>query len=158
VVEVQAAEAPAPLAYVGLVTRALAFAADAAIINVAALAVAGVVALGLSILSIPDWAQNVLLVCGGALFVLWSGLYFVVFWSTTGETPGNHLMRIRVWRADGLGPLRPRQAVLRLIGLMLAALPLMAGFLPILFDARRRGFQDMLAASVVVSAPERPPG
>ena len=35
---------------------------------------------------------------------------------------------------------------------MLAALPLFAGFLPILFDDRRRGLQDMLAGSVVVGA------
>ena len=36
---------------------------------------------------------------------------------------------------------------------MLAALPLFAGFVPILFDRRRRGFQDWLAHTAVVEAP-----
>jgi hypothetical protein len=43
--------------------------------------------------------------------------------------------------------------VLRFGALVLAALPLFAGFLPILVDARRRGLQDMLAHTVVVRAP-----
>jgi hypothetical protein len=38
------------------------------------------------------------------------------------------------------------------VGLTLAAIPLGAGFLPILFDERRRGLQDMLARTVVISA------
>jgi len=46
--------------------------------------------------------------------------------------------------------------VLRLAGLVLAALPLFAGFVPILFDDRRRGVQDMLAGTVVVFAPPVP--
>jgi uncharacterized RDD family membrane protein YckC len=37
---------------------------------------------------------------------------------------------------------------------VLAALPLFAGFLTILVDERRRGLQDMIAATVVVSAHE----
>jgi uncharacterized RDD family membrane protein YckC len=40
--------------------------------------------------------------------------------------------------------------VVRCIGLLLAALPLFAGYLLILFDRRRRGFQDRLARTVVV--------
>jgi uncharacterized RDD family membrane protein YckC len=44
----------------------------------------------------------------------------------------------------------------RLAALVLAALPLFAGFVPILFDERRRGLQDMLAGTVVVLAPPRP--
>jgi uncharacterized RDD family membrane protein YckC len=36
---------------------------------------------------------------------------------------------------------------------MLCAIPLFAGFLPILVDNRRRGPHDILAGSVVVSAP-----
>jgi uncharacterized RDD family membrane protein YckC len=40
--------------------------------------------------------------------------------------------------------------------LILAALPLFAGFLPILLDDRRRGAHDMLAGTVVVPAPPRP--
>jgi uncharacterized RDD family membrane protein YckC len=37
--------------------------------------------------------------------------------------------------------------------MVLCALPLFAGFLPILLDRRRRGLHDMIAGSVVMSAP-----
>ena len=42
---------------------------------------------------------------------------------------------------------------MRCVGVVLAALPLFAGFVPILFDSRRRGFQDWLARTAVVEAP-----
>ena len=146
---------PKPI-YEGLVTRAIAFAVDAAAINVGAFAVAGIVALALSVLSVPDWLEAVLFAVAGVLFVLWTIGYFATFWSTTGQTPGARLMRIRVSRADTGEPIGFGRAVLRLVYLTLAAIPLLAGFLPILFDERRRGLHDMLAGTVVVSAPEEP--
>ena len=92
----------------------------------------------------------------GVLFLLWTIGYFATFWSTTGQTPGDRLMRIRVCDADSGEPIGFGRAVLRLVYLTLAAIPLLAGFLPILFDDRRRGLQDMLAGTVVVSAPDEP--
>ena len=41
---------------------------------------------------------------------------------------------------------------MRCVGVVLAALPLFAGFVPILFDSRRRGFQDWLPHTTVVKA------
>jgi uncharacterized RDD family membrane protein YckC len=41
----------------------------------------------------------------------------------------------------------------RCVGLFLAALPLLLGFLLILLNDRRRGLQDFLARSVVVHTP-----
>jgi len=63
-------------------------------------------------------------------------------------------MRIRVVLAKDGGRLRPGRALVRLGALVLAALPLFAGFLTILVDDRRRGLQDMIAGTVVVAAPE----
>jgi uncharacterized RDD family membrane protein YckC len=143
------------LHYEGLVTRGIAFAIDAAIIDLVAIVVAGGVALALSVLSVSkDSLDTVLIAAGGAAFVVWSVSYFVIFWSTTGQTPGSRLMRIMVRSADDGSIIRPRRAALRFAGLILAAIPLLAGFLPILFDERRRGVQDMLAGTVVVEAPE----
>jgi uncharacterized RDD family membrane protein YckC len=141
---------PAAPAYEGLVTRAIAFSVDAAVINVIALVVGVGVGLALSIFSIPDDLQVVLLACGGAAFVVWTVAYFVVFWSTTGQTPGNRLMHIRVCGDDG-AVLTPRRSLVRFGALLLAALPLLAGFLTVLVDDRRRGLHDMLAGTVVVS-------
>ena len=142
------------LRYEGLVTRGIAFALDAALIDFVAIVVAGAIALALSVLSVPDSLDPVLVALGGALFLAWSVGYFVVFWSTTGQTPGSRLMRITVCRADDSGILRPRGAAFRFACLILAAIPLLAGFLPILFDDRRRGLHDMLAGTVVIEAPE----
>jgi uncharacterized RDD family membrane protein YckC len=143
----------APLEYVGIVTRAIAFATDAAVIQVVAIAVAGTFALILSVLSPPDKVDAVLLVVGGVAYGLWLVGYFVVFWSATGQTPGNRLLQIRVCRAaDGEAP-SAGAALLRFGGLILAALPLFAGFVPILLDDRRRGLHDMIARTVVVPAP-----
>lgn len=139
--------------YEGLVTRTIAFALDAAVINAVAIAVGVAIGLSLSVLSIPDSTEGVLLGVGGAAWVVWSIAYFVGFWSATGQTPGNRLLGIRVCRADDGSTLRPARALLRLIALTLAAIPLLAGFLPILFDSRRRGVHDMVAGSVVVAGP-----
>jgi uncharacterized RDD family membrane protein YckC len=150
----QTAPEPATeLRYEGLVTRGIAFAIDAAVINLVAVVVAAGVALALSVLSVPkDSLDTVLIALGSALFLAWSVGYFVTFWSTTGQTPGSRLMRIMVRGANDGSILRPRRAALRFACLVLAAIPLLAGFLPILFDERRRGLHDMLAGTVVVEA------
>jgi uncharacterized RDD family membrane protein YckC len=143
---------PVPV-YAGLVTRAIAFAVDAAIVNLTGLGVGVVVGLALSILKTPAKTDDVLVAVGGGLFVIWTIAYFVAFWSTTGQTPGDRVMRIRVRRAGEDSPLRPRWALVRLVGLGLAAIPLLLGFLPILLNDRRRGLHDFLARSVVVGVP-----
>ena len=154
--EPAAAEATAaPVEYAGIVTRAIAFAADAAVIQLVAIAVAGTFALILSVISLSEELDKVLLVAGSVVYGLWLVGYFVVFWSAAGETPGNRLLQIRVCRAVDGAPPSAGAALLRFAGLIIAALPLFAGFLPILFDERRRGVQDMLARTVVVSTPTR---
>jgi uncharacterized RDD family membrane protein YckC len=146
--------AVAPPVYAGLVTRAIAFAVDAAIVNGTGVLVGVVVGLAISTLNTPDSVDKVLVAIGGAVFVAWTIGYFVAFWSATGQTPGNRLLGIRVRRSGADEPLRPRWAVVRCGGLFLAALPLLLGFAPILLDGRRRGLQDFLARSVVVHAPD----
>ena len=81
------------------------------------------------------------------------GFYFVLFWSTVGQTPGMRLMGLRVMDEAGGHPGVWRSTV-RLIGLGLCIIPLFAGFLPVLFDNRRRGLHDMLARTVVVYVAE----
>jgi uncharacterized RDD family membrane protein YckC len=141
------------LSYVGLVTRTIAFTVDAAIITAVSLVTTAAATLILSVISLPEHVAAAAAVAGGALYLLFTAGYFIVFWSTTGQTPGNRLMRIRVRPAGGERRLKPRRALVRFIGLTLAALPLFAGYLMILFDDRRRGLQDRLARTVVVDAP-----
>jgi uncharacterized RDD family membrane protein YckC len=60
-------------------------------------------------------------------------------------------MSIRVERGKG-GRLPVWRGLVRLVGIVLAAIPLFAGYLMILVSDRRRGLQDWLAGSVVVFA------
>ncbi|HEX5193838.1 MAG TPA: RDD family protein [Solirubrobacteraceae bacterium] len=143
------------IGYIGLATRAISFALDAALINLAATVVGVAAALILSLLHLPESLKTVLVAIAGAAYVIGIVAYFVVFWSTTGQTPGARAMQVRVLTADR-EPLKPRWALVRCAGILLAALPLFAGFVPIMFDSRRRGFQDYLAHTLVVEAPAVP--
>ena len=144
--------------YEGLVTRAIAFALDAAIISGVSVVVGAAAGLTLSVLSVPSGVEAAVFGFAGAVCLLWSTAYFVTFWCTTGQTPGNRVLGIRVCDADDGSALRPARALLRLIALTLCAIPLFAGFLPILVDDRRRGVHDMLAGTVVVGAADEVDG
>ena len=84
-----------------------------------------------------------------------SGTYFVLFWTAAGQTPGMRLMRLRVSDHRGQPPSLGR-SVVRFFGLLLAIVPLFAGFLPVLFDDRRRGLQDFMAGTTVLYVDREP--
>ena len=127
---------------VALVVDALAIVAGTAVVGGAASLVAAVVG-GVR----PEWlAQTLLSLATVAIAVG----YFVVFWQTAGQTPGMRLMGVRVLPARHDGRLTGWQAILRTIGLALAIIPCFLGFLPALFDSRRRALPDYLAGTVVV--------
>ena len=141
--------------YTGLVTRAIGFGIDAVIIDLAAVIVAAIVALALNLLKVPSKIDTALAALGAVVFIVWGAAYFVTFWSTTGQTPGARIMRFRVLAPGAKrGHIAPRRALLRLIGMILAAIPLLAGYFMVLFDDRRRGLHDRLAHTVVIDAPD----
>jgi uncharacterized RDD family membrane protein YckC len=142
--------------YAGFITRAIAFVIDAAIVNTAAIIFAGAVALGLSVLPGTHDLHGLGILLAGAAFVLWCVVYWASFWSTTGQTPGDRVMHVRVERTDG-DSLGVFMAIIRVGTTALAALPLLAGFYPIFFTPRRRGVPDWIAGTVVVRTDAEPP-
>ena len=132
--------------YGGIATRALAI--DAAVTLVLFMSVVGVVALVASLVGglHPDWLVGILLAAGSMLV---AGMYFVLFWSAAGQTPGMRLLRIRV-RGPAGDSLSIGRSLVRLVGLGLAIVPMFAGFVPVLFSERRRGLPDFLAGTVVL--------
>ena len=94
----------------------------------------------------PEWLVGALLASG---WMLIAGTYFVLFWSSAGQTPGMRLLRVHVHGPAGDPPSIGRSLV-RLVGLVLAIVPMFAGFIPVLFTERRRGLPDFLAGTVVV--------
>jgi len=137
-----------PPIYAGLATRALALAVDVGVTIVLFTSAVGIAALVASLVGSlrPAWLVSALLASGWTIL---AGMYFVLFWSAAGQTPGMRLLRVRVRGAQG-GPISLGRALLRLVGLLLAIVPLFAGFLPVLFTARRRGLPDYVAGTVVV--------
>jgi uncharacterized RDD family membrane protein YckC len=134
--------------YAGIATRAAALAVDA-------LAALSIFAVGSAVVALiaslvggirPQWLAGSLL---GLAWIIVGGGYFVLFWSAAGQTPGMRLMRLRVQRPGG-GGLSVGRAIVRTVGLALAIIPLFAGFVPALFDERRRALPDYLAGTVVL--------
>jgi uncharacterized RDD family membrane protein YckC len=144
----QAAQAPA---YAGLVTRGVAFVIDAALVNAIAFAAGASISLALSTfgITLDEVPSGVSVAVGAGGWVVLNVAYFAGSWALTGQTTGMRLMTIRVIRTSG-ERLTVRRALRRIVGMVLAALPLFAGYLLILVDDRRRGLHDRLAGTVVV--------
>jgi uncharacterized RDD family membrane protein YckC len=141
--------AEAATAFAGVASRGVALVVDALAITAISLITGAAVALVASLAGgvRPDWLAGTLL--GVGEFVVAAG-YFVLFWSTVGQTPGMRLMgvHIRPGRADRR--LTMWQSAVRTLGLALAIIPCFLGFLPALFDPRCRALPDYLAGTVVV--------
>ncbi len=146
-----------PTERAGALTRALAFGLDLLIVNLAFSGLAAIVALIGSFFSgTSNGVSGFALALGGTTWVALAGLYMVAFWSLAAQTPGMRFFGIRLG-VEGRG-LRPRKSFKRLVGLFLAAIPFGLGFLGILFDQRRRGWQDRLAGvDVLYEAREQTP-
>jgi uncharacterized RDD family membrane protein YckC len=143
-------------AYAGIATRAVAFVVDLALSGALFLAASAMLGLVLWLAGglQPGWLLGGL---AAATWTLFAGGYFVLFWTVAGQTPGMRPMQLRVLTGNGTSP-RAGRAILRFLGLLLAIAPLFAGFLPVLFDARRRGLHDFLAGTVVVHDDGADPG
>jgi uncharacterized RDD family membrane protein YckC len=139
-------------AYGGVITRTIAIVIDALLIDVAAIIVTGAWLLLKSLLGPAGHHYKLDALVASILFGIWVIVYFGTFWITTGQTPGNRVMHIRVDRLDGTR-MKPRHVIIRLAA-MLVSVPLFWGYLPILWTPRRRGLPDALARTVVVVVPD----
>lgn len=77
----------------------------------------------------------------------------LVLWDRKQGTVGKLLLGLRIVDAETLMPLSRKQELIRYFGYFLSTLPLGLGFLWIVADARKQGFHDRLAGSVVIWAP-----
>jgi uncharacterized RDD family membrane protein YckC len=133
----------------GVATRGIALVVDLVLAHAVFLFLAGSIALIASMAGSlrTGWVAGSV---GGAAWAVVEIAYFVAFWSTVGQTPGMRLMRLRV-RAGDSGPPSVWRSLVRFVGLVLAVVLLFVGFVPVLFDRRRRALQDYLAGTAVVA-------
>jgi uncharacterized RDD family membrane protein YckC len=80
-------------------------------------------------------------------------LYFPFFWARGGQTLGMRPFDLWVVRDSDGGPIGWGTALLRLIGLWVAGLVFYLGYIWIFIDKRRRGWQDLIAGTIVVRRP-----
>jgi uncharacterized RDD family membrane protein YckC len=136
-------------AFAGVVSRGTALVVDALAIVTATVALgAGAALVGALVGGVhPQWLAQLLLSLAAVAVAVG---YFSLFWSTVGQTPGMRLLNVRVvTQSDGLR-LGVGRALVRTLGLALAIIPCFLGFVPALFDSRRRALPDYLAGTTVI--------
>lgn len=78
----------------------------------------------------------------------------LVFWQYRSATPGKMFMSAEIVDAQTGGRPSTRQLVLRYVGYYVATIPLLLGLIWVAFDARKQGWHDKLAGTMVVSTAE----
>lgn len=132
--------------YGGLASRGTAFIVDLALAHLIVLLAGLGVWLIFSLVGglRPQWLADALVAVGWFVVVT---VYFVVFWTLTGQTPGMRLLQLRVTGRGGK-PIGVVRALVRFVGLLISVV-LIVGVLPVLFEKRRRALQDFIAGTVV---------
>lgn len=77
-------------------------------------------------------------------------LVVIVFWLTRQATPGKMVFGARVVDARTGGTLGVGQSIGRYLGYFVSTVPLGLGLLWVAFDARKQGWHDKLAGTVVI--------
>lgn len=80
----------------------------------------------------------------------------IVFWIYKSATPGKMLVGAKIVDANTGGPITSGQAIGRYLGYYVSIFTLCIGFLWIAFDARKQGFHDKLAGTVVIRTRRNP--
>ena len=135
--------------YAGIVSRGCAFALVVAIVQASlfvAGAVSALIAEAFGEVSIDASAAEVIL--GAIFWFILFDAYLIGYWWLAGQTPGMRILGIDVRTTEGTR-VTPKRGLVRVGAMFLAAIPLFAGYLPILVSERRQGFHDKVARTVV---------
>jgi uncharacterized RDD family membrane protein YckC len=138
-----------PTERAGGITRGLALGLDGLIVNLGFSGLAAVAALIASAFTgNGHGVSGYVLAFGTVAWIALGSLYAVGFWSLAGQTPGMRFFAIRIGaEGEGLGL---RRSLKRLAGMALAVITFGLGFLGVITDERRRGWQDRLAGADVL--------
>jgi uncharacterized RDD family membrane protein YckC len=139
---------PAPgLRYAGFWIRVVAFIIDGILLGIVTSALGPAVGTG-SIVSTSSGA--VMNYQANGLGTLLGLIYFVAFWAWRGQTPGMMAFNMRIVSADTGEKVDVVRALLRYVGLLISFLVILLGVIWVAFDARKQGWMDKIASTVVV--------
>jgi uncharacterized RDD family membrane protein YckC len=150
--------------YAGFASRAVAILIDVAIISLISAVVIGAMSVFFDLPSVQrfiNWSDS--LVPGfsqvfvgltsarfaGLFYLLFMYLYFIFFFSTTGQTVGKAIMGLRVVTTDG-ERMGVKRSFIRTLCYTLSLMPLGLGFLWVLGEDRRRAWHDKIAHTYVL--------
>ncbi len=138
--------------HAGAVSRALAYVIDGIFVNLSFTALVAVATLIDNAFGGGGGASSFAIAIGSSAWLALSGVYLAAFWSLAGETPGMRFVGIRL----SVERLPLRRSIKRLIGLALSVATFGIGFLGILFNERRRAWEDRFSGTDVVYDERRP--
>jgi uncharacterized RDD family membrane protein YckC len=95
---------------------------------------------------------DTLIIIVSAIFSL---VYYVTYWSKSGQTLGKTMLGLRVVDRAGSPP-STGKAILRFVGYLISAAVFSLGFVWIAFDQKRQGWHDKIAGTYVVEAETEP--
>ena len=142
---------PAPMVYAapaasygGFWIRAVAYIIDAILLSIVS-----------AILSIPlavDYNDlNSASARGSnAIELVLSAIYFILLWTYMGASLGQRIFGLRVVDATTGQPIGLGKAALRWLGLILSFFVCLIGVIWVAFDARKQGWMDKIAGTVVL--------
>jgi uncharacterized RDD family membrane protein YckC len=154
---------PVPIREAGFVSRLAAFVLDVVIVSLTSIAFAALNSLILNFFgfSARDFSleapastviavlQLIIIAVTGLAVLLFIPAYFILCWVLVGATPGKYILGLKVIRTGGQR-ISVARGIIRLVGYWISALPLFLGYLWILLGARRQGWHDKLADTIVV--------
>lgn len=130
-------------------TRLVAYLIDAVILSVVDMIVWAIFGMGLGRIR---GIGGVFIFLGWLAIMVITWGYLIYFWTTTGQTIGKKVMKIKVVDTQGQ-PLTIGKAILRVIGYAVSGMVFYLGFLWILWDPEKQGWHDKIAGTYVVRVP-----
>lgn len=98
----------------------------------------------------PQQAANNLRPVTALVGLLINMAYFTVLWTLMGATIGQRVFRLRVVDAASGQPIGFGKALLRWVGLLISFAVCFIGVIWVAFDARKQGWADKIAGTVVL--------
>ncbi|MGH8222764.1 MAG: RDD family protein, partial [Woeseiaceae bacterium] len=100
------------------------------------------------------WASTRLIQGPADFLITWvaPAIAVLLFWYYRQATPGKMAIRARIVDAKTGGKPRTGQLIGRYLAYYVSTIPLLLGFIWVGFDARKQGWHDKLAGTLVVRA------